>query len=99
MITAVNIGNAVVREAIRVVVGYLATGIALLIHVIDQNLIRLAGTPTQNNPLLLAVLRRQTAQRVIAWDLRRVRIEFSELGYHGGVLCAWAMARERITPG
>ena len=71
------------REAVasmRTYAGWLAEGIAIMVHLLDPELVVPSGGLTENNPLLLECL----------------RMEFSQLGYHGAVFGAAGLARERL---
>ena len=96
LIAAANSGNEAARRAIQIFAGYLASGIATLIHVLDPQMILIAGGLTQNNPLLLAETQAEVARRVTAWQQRRTRIVFSELGYYSGVFGACAVAMDKL---
>jgi predicted NBD/HSP70 family sugar kinase/putative N-acetylmannosamine-6-phosphate epimerase len=95
LIEAANRGNETAKKAIRILAGYLASGIATLMQVLDPRLILIAGGVAQNNPQLLAETRAEVARRVTLWPQRNTQIMFSELGYYSGVFGACAVALEK----
>jgi glucokinase-like ROK family protein len=87
------------REAVaamRTYAGWLAEGIATMVHLLDPELVVLSGGLTENNPLLLECLRTALPPRLLIPERRGLRMEFSQLGYHGGVFGAAGLARERL---
>ena len=50
----------------------------------------------QNNPLLVEALERELAAETPVWKLRHLQIGVSNLGYHGGVLGAAAVALSHL---
>jgi predicted NBD/HSP70 family sugar kinase/putative N-acetylmannosamine-6-phosphate epimerase len=92
VIKEANAGNFVARQAIETYAKYLAIGCAALVNLLDPELLVLAGGFAQNNPLLLTAVTDELAKRVIVWQQRRLRVEFSSLGYSAGVLGAAAVA-------
>lgn len=92
VIAAANSGDAVAQRAIDTLGQYLAVGCASLVHVLDPDLIVLAGGLAQNNPLLLSALASHLGPRVTAWRQRDLRIVASPLGYSAGVVGAAALA-------
>jgi len=95
VIAAANAGDARAAAAIATLAGYLAEGCASLITLLDPQAVIVSGGVAQDNPLLLAGVTERLARLVTVWDLRHVRVLPSELGYHGGVLGAAAVAWER----
>ncbi len=94
VIAAANAGEKQAGEAIRVLGQHLARGSATLIALLDPQALILGGGLTENNPLLISVLQEELPQLLRPWEIRRLRILPSELGYHGGVLGAAALAFE-----
>jgi glucokinase-like ROK family protein len=92
VIAAANAGDSVAREAIQIYAKYLGIGCAAIVSLLDPELLILAGGIAQNNPLLLGGVTAELAKRVTAWQQRKVRVEFSSLGYSAGVLGAAAVA-------
>jgi glucokinase len=92
VITAANGGDSIARHAIDTLAQYLAMGCAALVHLLDPDLIVLAGGLAQNNPLLLSALADHLGPRVTAWRQRDLRIVASPLGYSAGVVGAAALA-------
>lgn len=95
VIAAANSGDAHAVTAIATLAGYLAQGCASLITLLDPQAVIISGGVAQDNPLLLADVAEQLTKLVTVWDLRRLRVLPSELGYHGGVLGAAAVAWEQ----
>jgi glucokinase len=94
VIAAANAGEERAGEAIRVLGRHLARGSATLIALLDPQALILGGGLTENNPLLISVLQEELPQLLRPWENRGLRILPSELGYHGGVLGAAALAFE-----
>ncbi len=92
IIAAANAGNPVAQGAIRVLARYLAIGCASIVSLLDPEMLILAGGLAQDNPLLLKALTEELEKRVTVWPERRLRVEFSRLGYSAGVLGAAAVA-------
>lgn len=92
VIAAANRGDSVAQQAIHTYTKYLAIGCAAIVILLDPELLILAGGLTQDNPLLLSALTEELAQRVTVWQQRKLRVEFSSLGYSAGVLGAAAVA-------
>ncbi|HEX8984850.1 MAG TPA: ROK family protein, partial [Bryobacteraceae bacterium] len=82
-------------DAIRKLAGYLATGIASMVQLLDPELIVLSGGLAQSNPLLLKFVTEVLESKVTVFNLRRLRICASEFGTHGGVIGAAAVAMDR----
>lgn len=96
LIEAANGGDAAARKAIQIYAGYLARGCSLLVQMIDPQQIILSGGIAQNNPLLVEALERELAAETPVWKLRHLQIGVSNLGYHGGVLGAAAVALSHL---
>lgn len=92
VIKAANAGDFIARQAIQTYAKYLAIGCAALVSLLDPELLVLSGGLAQNNPLLLSTFTDELAKRVTVWHQRRLRVEFSSLGYSAGVLGAAAVA-------
>jgi glucokinase len=82
----------VARQAIQTYAKYLAIGCAAIVNLLDPEMLILAGGLTQDNPILLSALTDELTQRVTGWQQRKLRVEFSTLGYSAGVLGAAAVA-------
>jgi predicted NBD/HSP70 family sugar kinase len=96
LIVAANSGHPVARQAVQLYARYLAMGITAIVHMMDPEMIILSGGIVQNNPTLLDDLQEQLGKQVTAWEQRQLRVCFSQLGYHAGVLGAAAVAYERL---
>lgn len=94
VIAAANAGEKKAHEAVRMLGQHLARGCAALVGLLDPEALILGGGLTESNPLLIAILRDELAQLVRPWEYRRLQVILSELGYHGGVLGAAALAFE-----
>ncbi len=94
LIHAASAGEEPACRAIRTQAGYLAAGLASIIHLLDPERIILSGGLAQENPLLFQELEAALRGRVTAWPRRRLSLMASPLGYHGGVLGAAACALE-----
>lgn len=94
VIAAANAGEKMALEAVRILGQHLARGCAALVALLDPQALILGGGLTENNPLLISVLCDELAQLVRPWQNRGLRVIPSELGYHGGVLGAAALAFE-----
>ena len=94
VIAAANAGEKHAVEAIRVLGRHLARGIATLIALLDPQALILGGGLTESNPLLFSVLNEELPQFLRPWETRRLQILPSQLGYHGGVVGAAALAFE-----
>jgi N-acetylmannosamine-6-phosphate 2-epimerase/N-acetylmannosamine kinase len=97
VIAAANAGDSQARGAIVTLAQYLAIGCASLVHLLDPDLLILAGGLVQNNPLLLSALAENMAQRTTVWAQRNLRMVASSLGYSAGVLGAAAVAAAALT--
>lgn len=96
VIAQANGGDEQARAAVRQFAGYLALGLASIIHMFDPQMVILSGGLVQDNALLMEHLRRRLAQEVTAWAQRSLVVEASQLGYFGGVVGAAAVAEERL---
>jgi N-acetylmannosamine-6-phosphate 2-epimerase/N-acetylmannosamine kinase len=96
LIRAANAGERLAQAAIIVQARYLASGLASVVQLLDPELLIVSGGLAQDNPLLLEVLREELANRLTVWAQRRLEVRASDLGYHGGVLGAAAVALERF---
>jgi glucokinase-like ROK family protein len=92
VIAAANAGDFIAVQAIQTYAKYVAMGCAAIVSLLDPELLILAGGIAQNNPLLLSAVTDELAKRVTAWQQRKLRVEFSSLGYSAGVLGAAAVA-------
>ena len=88
-------GNATARSALRQYAAQLAVGTATIVHLLDPSLVILSGGIAQSNPFLVGDLDCELERSVTVWSRRKLRVEISALGYHGGVLGAAAAAAER----
>jgi glucokinase len=94
VIAAANAGEQKANEALRALACHLARGCATLVAVLDPQALILGGGLIENNPVLITVLSEELMQLVRPSENRALRIIPSELGYHGGVLGAAALAFE-----
>lgn len=94
VIAAANAGEKTALEAVRTLGQHLARGCATFVALLDPQALILGGGLTENNPLLISALCDELAQLVRPWQDRGLRVIPSELGYHGGVLGAAALAFE-----
>lgn len=92
VIAAANAGDPIAQQAIYTYAKYLAMGCAAIVSLLDPELLILAGGLAQNNPILLGAVTDELAKRVTVWQQRKLRLEFSPLGYSAGVLGAAAVA-------
>ena len=95
VIRAAHANDEGAREAIRTLSRHLASGCAAIVQLLDPELIVLSGGLAQDNPFLPGDVEHELAGLVTVWRERRLRVRTSELGYHGGVLGAAAIAIER----
>ncbi|MGB7070765.1 MAG: ROK family protein [Pyrinomonadaceae bacterium] len=96
----IEAANGLDRTAIRAIetlARHLAEGCAGPIGLLDPSLLLLSGGLTQNNPLLLASLKEELETRLLAKDVRKLRVEFSTQQYLGGISGAAAVAFEKLT--
>jgi putative N-acetylmannosamine-6-phosphate epimerase/predicted NBD/HSP70 family sugar kinase len=96
LIVAANSGHPIARQAVNTYSRYLMMGISAVVHLMDPEMIILCGGIVQNNPTLLTDLQEELPNHVVDWGHRQLRICFSQLGYHAGVLGAAAVACERL---
>jgi len=89
-------GDAAARSALRTYAGYLARGLASLVHLLDPELIALSGGIAENNDILLADLSNCMSQLVIGWKRRGLRLELSKIACFGGVIGASAVAFDEL---
>ena len=85
-------GNPQAREALRTYAGYLARGLAILLHILDPELVALSGGIAENNTALLQDLEDDLGRVVIGWEQRFTRLALSKIARYGGVLGAAAIA-------
>lgn len=95
VIAAANAGEKRADEAVRILGRHLARGCATLVALLDPQALILGGGLTEDNPVLISVLSDELTRLVRPWENRALRVLRSELGYHGGVLGAAALAFER----
>jgi glucokinase-like ROK family protein len=96
VIGAANRGVPEAACAIETMAGHLAAGLASIIHVLDPEMVILSGGITENNPLLLQYFQQELQSLVSVWELRKIQIQVSQLGYYGGVLGAVAALMEKL---
>lgn len=95
IIAAANAGDARARSAILVYARHLAIGAASIVHLLDPEMLIVAGGIAQNNPLLFTALESELSTRLTIPDRRKLRVAASSLGYYAGVYGAAAVVRER----
>jgi glucokinase len=93
-ISAASGGNTEARSAVCALAHHLARGCAAILHVLDPEMLILAGGLVQNNPLLLERLESELAGLTTVWEQRRLQLRLSPLAYYGGVYGAAAVAFE-----
>jgi predicted NBD/HSP70 family sugar kinase len=81
---------------LRTYAGYLATGITVIVHLLDPAVVILSGGIAQNNSVLVADLNERLAGMLIAPRQRALQVQISPLGYYGGVSGAAAIAIEKF---
>jgi glucokinase len=96
VVVAAHAGDSCARSAILAYSKYLAFGAAVIVQLLDPELLVVAGGIAQNNPLLLAALRSELSARLTVPERRQLRVEVSSLGYYAGVYGAAAVVRERL---
>jgi N-acetylmannosamine-6-phosphate 2-epimerase/N-acetylmannosamine kinase len=96
VIAAARTGDAAAANAIGVLAGHLAAGVASIIQILDPEMIILSGGIVENNPLLLQYFQNELQSGVSVWEQRKIQIQVSRLGYFSGVLGAVAAALEKI---
>lgn len=95
LIRAANDGDPLARHAVRELANNLAQGCASLVQLLDPEALIISGGLVQDNPLLIDDVRTCLGEFVSTWQLRGMKVVASDLGYHGGVLGAAAIAAER----
>jgi predicted NBD/HSP70 family sugar kinase len=85
-------GDAQARKAMRIYAGYLARGLAILLHILDPELVVLSGGIAENNTALLEDLKEDLGRVVIGWEQRFTRLALSKIARFGGVIGAAAIA-------
>jgi predicted NBD/HSP70 family sugar kinase len=95
VISAANQGDPTAEGAIKQLAQHLARGSAILVQVLDPELLVFSGGLTQNNPRLVPLFENELSRMVPQWDQRRLRICVSDLGYHMGVLGAAALVKRQ----
>lgn len=80
------------RQAPRQYAALLAEGLMPAVHLLDPEVIVLAGGIAAANPELGRMVEEQLAGRVLAWDKRRLAIRHSSAGHFAGVKGAAAAA-------
>jgi len=96
IVAAANTGDPVARSAMLTYARYLAVGAAAIVHLLDPELLVVAGGIAQNNPLLIDTLESELASRLTVPERRNLRVAASCLGYYAGVLGAAAVAQQRF---
>lgn len=96
VIRAANGGDATARDAVRRLANRLARGCAVIVHVLDPEMLILSGGLAQNNPALVTDLEAEMAGLTTVWEQRRLKIRLSPLAYYGGVFGAAAVALEKM---
>ena len=96
VIRAANAGDAVACAALRTLASHLASGLAAIIHVLDPELIVLAGGLAQNNEPLFTYLHEQLARLLFAAEVRALQVRPSALGYYSGVMGAAAALSSHV---
>ncbi|MBI4893523.1 MAG: putative N-acetylmannosamine-6-phosphate 2-epimerase [Acidobacteria bacterium] len=94
LVSAANQARSGAVKAVERMAAYLAIACQSLIHVLDPELIVLAGGLAQDNALLLKTLQERLDATVFARGQRRTRIAASRLGYQAGLIGAAALARD-----
>jgi glucokinase-like ROK family protein len=96
VIAAASQGNPAAVRAVQTLAAHLATGVACIIHILDPEMVILSGGIMENNSLLLEHFQKELQGRVSVWDLRKIQIQISRLGYFSGVLGAVAALLEKL---
>jgi glucokinase len=96
VIAAAHRGDARARAAILLYAKHLAFGAASIVHLLDPEMLVVAGGIAQNNPLFLAALESELSARLTVSDRRKLRVVVSSLGYYAGVYGAAAVVRENL---
>lgn len=89
-------GDGAAKRALLTYAGYLARGLATLIHVIDPELIILSGGIAQDNRGLLVQVEEELGRLVIGGRHRRLRVVLSGIASYGGVIGAAAIAMDEF---
>ena len=97
VIAAANSGEETAKVAIQTLANHLARGCATLVALLDPQALILGGGLVENNPLLIQTICEELPHLVRPWKERGLRVIPSQLGYHGGVLGAAALAFERFS--
>jgi glucokinase-like ROK family protein len=92
LVAAANAGETKAQGAVGEAARHLARACAIVANLLDPQAIILSGGPAQNNALLARKMEADLKELVPAWELRRLQVSCSTLGYHGGVLGAAALA-------
>lgn len=95
VVAAANAGNPAAESAMLQYVKHLAFGLSSIVHLLDPELVVIAGGIAQNNRLLIRALQGELSSRLTVPEQRKLRLEVSSLGYYAGVYGAAAVARER----
>jgi glucokinase len=85
-------GDSQARRAMQTYAGYLARGLAILLHVLDPELVVLSGGIAENNTALLEDLEQDLSHLVVGWEQRSTRLALSKIARYGGVIGAAAIA-------
>jgi glucokinase-like ROK family protein len=96
VIQAARAGAHDARSALKKYAEYLAVGIASMVHMLDPELLILAGGIAEENEILLGDLHEILPQLLLAPQMRRLHVCKSQLGYYGAVYGAGVLARERL---
>jgi glucokinase len=96
LIRGARAGDRAARLALKTYAENLAIGIASIVHMLDPELLILAGGIAQENEMLLADLEELLSRVMMAGNMRTLRICASQLGYYGVVYGAGAVAREKL---
>ncbi len=97
VIEAANAGDDTARRAINALSHHLAIGVANIVHLLDPELLVLAGGLVQNNPILLSEFTSRLEERITVQEKRQLQISVSQLGYYAGVFGAAAVAGEKAS--
>jgi glucokinase-like ROK family protein len=96
VISAAQAGDGAAADAVRTLAEHLAVGVASIIQILDPEMIILSGGIVENNPLLLQHFKNGLKSGVPVWELRKIQVQVSRLGYFSGVLGAVAAVLEKI---
>lgn len=91
-------GNRRALAALRSLSKYLAIAIAACVHILHPKLIVLSGGLSSAGTLLISMVRKETASRIMPIYAKSFSITRGKLGNRAGVLGAayWAFHRERV---